>query len=155
MKYAQPADLIEFDRGVYKHWAMYLGDGWIINVPAESKNDTEVTISRERLVNVAGNSKVRVNNQEALATKYGYTKRSKTTAIQAATQDIGKTFPYSFMGKNCEFYSTKWLYGNGFSTQVGHYISEVSITSCSYGPLANVSFFTRLRRHSPGLAILC
>ena len=50
---ANPADLIEFDRGFYSHWAIYEGDGYVIHVPAEGKNDTRATIRREKLVDVA------------------------------------------------------------------------------------------------------
>lgn len=119
LKIVKPGDLIEFNRGSFMHWAMYSDDkGMIINIPAEGKNVNKVTIKKERLLDVAGNSGVRVNNQEKVAAKLGYKKRSGRDALAAAKADLGKTFPYNFSGTNCEYYSTKWLYGHGFSTQI-------------------------------------
>lgn len=124
-KSAKPGDLIEFDRGHYKHWAMYYGTdkgsniAYVINVPAESKDAKEVTITKEKLKDVAGASKVRVNNQKKVADKLGYKARSGKDALAAAVACVGTKYPYNLTGTNCEYYFTRWLYsGNGFSVQV-------------------------------------
>lgn len=36
----QPGDLIEIFRPAYQHWALYLGDGYIINVTPVGKAGT-------------------------------------------------------------------------------------------------------------------
>ena len=59
---ARRGDLIEFDRGVYAHWGVHVGDGDIVHVPAESKNDKSATISRARLTTVAGSDRCRISN---------------------------------------------------------------------------------------------
>lgn len=116
LKTVQPGDLIEFDKGHYKHWAMYSNrTGFVFNVPAESK---EVTITMEKLTDVARDDGVRVNNQERMARKMGYKPRPRSEALEAAKSDVRKTFKYDFINCNCECYCTKWFYGEGFCTQV-------------------------------------
>lgn len=118
VKNASPGDLIEIDRGSYCHWAMYYDNGIIINIPAESKKDEMVTIETTKLLDVAGNDRVRINNREEVALVLGLSKQSKEEAVQSAIEYVGRTVPYGFLTENCEYYATKWLYGEGFSTQV-------------------------------------
>lgn len=80
------------------------------------------TIQTASLSEVAGDDWVRINNHEELALVLGLSRRSRSTAVKAAVQNVGVTVPYSFLNKNCEYYATKWLYGTGFSTQVFSYI---------------------------------
>jgi cell wall-associated NlpC family hydrolase len=71
---ARPGDLICFNRGLYCHWGIYDGDGFVINVPAEGKNDTQSVVTRERLVDVANkdpaHTKVKVDNLRHEAEDY-------------------------------------------------------------------------------------
>ena len=123
LKTAKPGDLIEIHRGPYCHWAMYSDEeGKVINIPAEGKDVDKVTITKEDLLEVVGVCPVRINNQERIAARFGLKKRSPEEAISAAKAALGKTLPYSFLGKNCECYCTEWLYGAGFSTQVKYLV---------------------------------
>lgn len=119
LKTLQPGDLIEFDRRHYSHWAMYSDiPGEVFNVPAESKNDTKVTITRQKLIDVARGDKVRKDNQQWIAKKLGYRARARWEALKKANSDVGKTFEYDIKRTNCEYYCTKWVYEEGFSRQV-------------------------------------
>ncbi|CAM4596747.1 unnamed protein product [Lepidochelys olivacea] len=71
----QPGDLIEIFRPAYQHWALYLGDGYIINVApveegaASSLASAKSVFSRKALVkmqllkDVVGSDTYRINNK--------------------------------------------------------------------------------------------
>jgi hypothetical protein len=67
-------DLISFNRGLYCHWGIYDCDGYVVNVPAEGKNDTQSVVTREKLVDVANkdpeHTKVRIDNMRRAAEDY-------------------------------------------------------------------------------------
>lgn len=118
-----PGDLIEFERGKYRHWAMYSDvEGYVINICAEDKNKTQAKITWEKLVDVAGLNlkyrKVRVNNKIESARRKGLKARPVDEALESAKILIGSYVPYNFLSKNCEYYCTKWKYGTGFTDQV-------------------------------------
>jgi len=126
---AKPGDLIEFDRGKYQHWAFYEGDGNVIHVPAESKNAKNVTVRRDRLVDVAkrvpGQTKVRVNNQQREAELMTYRHGEKNCRFDRSVEEqlrdarnmLGQNWDYDFFCHNCEHFATLCKYGDGFSSQ--------------------------------------
>ncbi|KAM6922099.1 phospholipase A and acyltransferase 1 isoform 2-T3 [Xenentodon cancila] len=71
----QPGDLIEIFRPAYQHWALYLGDGYIINLTpvdesqAAAMSSVKSVFSRKAVVRmqllkeVVGNDSYRVNNK--------------------------------------------------------------------------------------------
>ncbi|NWV80649.1 HRSL1 enzyme, partial [Dasyornis broadbenti] len=122
----EPGDLIEIDRPLYHHWALYLGDGYIINVtpvdegaPSLSVSTTSIftrraKVKKQLLKEVVGNNKWRVNN------KYD---RSRTPLpvkeiIRRAERWIDKEVPYDVLGNNCEHFVTELRYGEPVSDQV-------------------------------------
>lgn len=38
----RPGDLIEIFRGGYEHWAIYVGDGYVVHVDSSSKDGLSV-----------------------------------------------------------------------------------------------------------------
>jgi len=123
------ADLICFYRGWYYHWGIYDGDGYVIHVPAESKNGIQCTIRRENLVDVAKKvpekTRVRIDNLYPAACSFycnglkGDLQRSIETQLEAARNMIGQTVDYNFLTNNCEHFVTRCKYGYGFCTQAG------------------------------------
>ncbi|XP_077641810.1 phospholipase A and acyltransferase 1-like [Lonchura striata] len=120
----QPGDLIEIDRPLYQHWALYLGDGYVIHVTDEGATSlmlssssiraTTAKVKKQLLKEVVGNDKWRVNN------KYD---RSRTPfpvrkIIQRAEQWIDREVPYDVLYENCEHFVTMLRYGEGVSEQV-------------------------------------
>ncbi|NWV16954.1 HRSL1 enzyme, partial [Origma solitaria] len=122
----KPGDLIEIDRPLYHHWALYLGDGYVINVtpvdegaPSLSVSTTSIftrraKVKKQLLKEVVGDNKWRVNN------KYD---RSRTPLpveeiIRRAEHWIDKEVPYDVLGNNCEHFVTELRYGEGVSEQV-------------------------------------
>ncbi|XP_063264784.1 phospholipase A and acyltransferase 3-like [Prinia subflava] len=120
----QPGDLIEIFRPVYQHWALYVGDGYVIHVTDEgdssvlgsssSMSATRAKVKKELLKKVVGNDKWCVNN------KYDRSRDPLPVEeiIQRAEQWIGKEVPYNVLGSNCEHFVTGLRYGKRKSDQV-------------------------------------
>ncbi len=93
----------------------------MIHVDAEDINASSGWVRRERLTDVANRVKdyntCRVNNLEISAILADRT-RSVSQILSDARGMIGQRVEYSFIGKNCEYYATKWRYGRGFSGQI-------------------------------------
>ncbi|XP_077641809.1 phospholipase A and acyltransferase 1-like isoform X2 [Lonchura striata] len=122
----QPGDLIEIHRTGYQHWALYIGDGYVINVtpvdegaPSLSVSTTSIftrkaKVKKQLLKEVVGNDKWRVNN------KYdrSRTPRPLEEIIRCAEQWIDREVPYDVLYENCEHFVTELRYGEGVSEQV-------------------------------------
>ncbi|XP_054138420.1 phospholipase A and acyltransferase 1-like [Melozone crissalis] len=117
----QPGDLIEVDRPGYQHWALYMGDGYIIYVKSKAGAFCEMSIRvrmakvmKELLKEVVGNHKWCVNS------KYDnfYAPRPMEDILWSAEQWIGKEMTYDVLGSNCEHFMTMLRYGEGVSDQV-------------------------------------
>ncbi|XP_048720856.2 phospholipase A and acyltransferase 1 isoform X1 [Caretta caretta] len=123
----QPGDLIEIFRPAYQHWALYLGDGYIINVApveegaASSLASAKSVFSRKALVkmqllkDVVGSDTYRINNKYDDA----YTPLPVEEIIQRSEFLIGQEVSYDLLGNNCEHFVTLLRYGEGVSEQVG------------------------------------
>ncbi|XP_028272526.1 HRAS-like suppressor 3 [Parambassis ranga] len=133
-KYVEPnpGDLIEFKRGIYQHWAVYVGDGFIVHlVPpcagAGSGSVMAVVVDRamvkkEKLTDVVGNDKCRINNsldQEC-------NPRPAQVIVKEACGLVGNELPYSITGQNCEHFVNELRYGKAESRQV-HKATTVGI----------------------------
>ncbi|XP_028857305.1 phospholipid-metabolizing enzyme A-C1-like isoform X1 [Denticeps clupeoides] len=124
----QPGDLIEIFRPAYQHWALYLGDGYIINLSpidegqAAAMSSVKSVFSRKAVVRmqllkeVVGEDSYRVNN------KYddNHTPLPVSDIIQRAQHLIGQEVSYDLLGSNCEHFVTLLRYGEGVSEQVSH-----------------------------------
>ncbi|XP_059711457.1 phospholipase A and acyltransferase 1-like [Haemorhous mexicanus] len=122
----KPGDLIEIDRPGYQHWALYVGDGYVINVTPVDEGAPSLLVSttsvftkkakvkKQLLKVVVENHNWRVNN------KYD---RSRTPfpvkeIIRRAEQWIDREVPYDVLTSNCEHFVTMLRYGEGVSDQV-------------------------------------
>nr|XP_031309233.1 phospholipase A and acyltransferase 1 isoform X2 [Camelus dromedarius] len=121
----QPGDLIEVFRPGYQHWALYLGDGYVINIaPLEdgvpaSFTSAKSVFSRKALVkmqllkDVVGNDTYRINN------KYDetYSPLPMEEVMQRSEFVIGQEVEYDVFVNNCEHFVTLLRYGEGVSEQ--------------------------------------
>uniref|UniRef100_A0A8D0GHP3 LRAT domain-containing protein n=1 Tax=Sphenodon punctatus TaxID=8508 RepID=A0A8D0GHP3_SPHPU len=97
----KPGDLIEISRGLYEHWAVYVGNGDVIHLAPTSEvagagfssigsldADTAV-VRRDPLWIVVGADSYRVNN------KYDrrYSPQPVREIIQAAKEAVGRVMP--------------------------------------------------------------
>ncbi|KAG2462995.1 phospholipase A and acyltransferase 1-like [Polypterus senegalus] len=133
----EPGDLIEIFRPAYQHWALYLGDGYIINVtpvdegqPA-SFSSAKSVFSRKALVcmqllkDVVGSDSYRINN------KYDdkYAPLPVYDIISQAQYLIGQEVSYDLLGNNCEHFVTLLRYGEGVSEQASRAIGAISFVT--------------------------
>ncbi|KAK4326937.1 hypothetical protein Pmani_002541 [Petrolisthes manimaculis] len=121
-----PGDLIEVNRPGYQHWALYVGDGYVIHLvpPCEvagagigslgSITCNQAKIQKVALKDVVGDDSYRVNNQ--LDHKYEPLPVGKI--IHAAELQVGRTIPYDLFTNNCEHWVNNMRYGVPESRQI-------------------------------------
>ncbi|KAL9844941.1 phospholipase A and acyltransferase 1-like [Geothlypis trichas] len=120
----QPGDLIEIFRPLYQHWALYVGDGYVIHVTDEGASSislssssiraTRAKVKKELLNDVVRYHRWRVNN------KYDCSRTPFPVEeiIQRAELWVGREVPYDVVNGNCEHFVTMLRYGEGESQQV-------------------------------------
>ncbi|KAA8589575.1 hypothetical protein FQN60_012940 [Etheostoma spectabile] len=121
----QPGDLIEIFRPAYQHWALYLGDGYIINLTPVDENQAaamssvksvfsrKAVVRMQLLKEVVGSDSYRVNNKY----DHNHTPLPISEIIQRAQVLIGQEVSYDLLGSNCEHFVTLLRYGEGVSEQ--------------------------------------
>uniref|UniRef100_A0A671R2U7 HRAS-like suppressor 3 n=1 Tax=Sinocyclocheilus anshuiensis TaxID=1608454 RepID=A0A671R2U7_9TELE len=125
-KKPEPGDLIEIFRGTYQHWAIYVGEGYVIHLAPPSEHAQagaysmmsvlcdKATVKKEELYEVVGNDEYCINN--LLDEKYK--PRPVREILRAAHRFLGKELPYSVFTRNCEHFVTELRYGEPQSRQV-------------------------------------
>ncbi|KAJ8282829.1 hypothetical protein COCON_G00053480 [Conger conger] len=119
-------DLIEIFRGTYQHWAVYIGDGFVIHLapPTESAQAgaysmmsvlcDKAKVKKEELWEVVGTDEYRINN--LLDSKYK--PKSPGAIVRDAQEWVGQELPYCVFRGNCEHFATELRYGKAESRQV-------------------------------------
>ncbi|KAF4104929.1 phospholipase A and acyltransferase 3-like [Onychostoma macrolepis] len=122
----EPGDLIEIFRGSYQHWAMYVGEGYVIHLAPPSEHAQagaysmmsvlcdKATVKKEELYEVVGNDKYCINN--LLDEKYE--PRPVSEILWEAHSLLGQELPYCVFRGNCEHFVTELRYGTPQSRQV-------------------------------------
>ncbi|NXG15927.1 HRSL1 enzyme, partial [Grallaria varia] len=122
----EPGDLIEIKRPLYQHWALYLGDGYVINVTPVDEGAPSLSVStvsiftgkakvkKQLLKEVVENHAWKVNN------KYDRSRTPLPVAkiIWRAESYIDREVPYDLLYSNCEHFVTMLHYGEKVSDQV-------------------------------------
>lgn len=122
----EPGDLIEIFRGSYQHWAIYVGEGYVIHLAPPSEHAQagaysmmsvlcdKATVKKEELYEVVGNNDYRINN--LLDEKY------EPCPVREILRDahslLGQELPYCVFRGNCEHFVTERRYGKPESRQV-------------------------------------
>ncbi|XP_040840571.1 uncharacterized protein LOC121159475 [Ochotona curzoniae] len=122
----QPGDLIEISRLTYSHWAVYVGDGYVVHLPGPdlfasisgSKDNSnkllKSLVKRELLEHVVKNDKYWVNNN--LDNKYR--PRPIEEIVRLSESKVGVTRFYLYLVSNCEEFATEMRYGKGRSQKL-------------------------------------
>ncbi|XP_023263065.1 HRAS-like suppressor 3 [Seriola lalandi dorsalis] len=122
----EPGDLIEIFRGTYQHWAVYIGDGFVVHlappseVPGAGANSMmsvlsdKAVVKREELWDVVGTNKWKINN--SLDEKYK--PLPVPVIVKEARKLVGKELPYCVLRGNCEHFANELRYGEAESRQV-------------------------------------
>ncbi|XP_030810518.1 phospholipase A and acyltransferase 1-like [Camarhynchus parvulus] len=118
----QPGDLIEIDRPRHKHWALYMEDGYVINLTPVGKKQLKLGIHtvpvfirrvKKQRLEVVQNNTWRVNNESDQC----HPPLTLTEIIHHAKDYIDKDFTYRVFGSNCEDFVKKLRYGEGVTEQ--------------------------------------
>ncbi|NXU34691.1 HRSL2 protein, partial [Drymodes brunneopygia] len=99
--------LIEIKRGVYQHWALYMGKGYVIHVTAAGKAAESVTLVTKRaMVRKQLLKKVTENFDWDINNKYDRYRIPfpMEEIIWRAKPWINKEVPYLLFEENCEHF---------------------------------------------------
>ncbi|KAM6160456.1 phospholipase A and acyltransferase 1 [Erethizon dorsatum] len=145
-----PGDLIEVFRPGYQHWALYLGDGYVINIAptdgipstftsAKSVFSTKALVKMQLLKDVVGNDTYRINN------KYDdtYTPLPVEEVIQRSEFVIGQEVAYDILGNNCEHFVTLLRYGEGVSEQANRAVSTIGLVTAVVSTISFLGLFPK------------
>ncbi|CAK6449651.1 unnamed protein product [Pipistrellus nathusii] len=115
----KPGDLIEISRLGYSHWALYVGDGYVIHLapPGENSESGAHTglgmVKRELLVDVVGQCFYKVNNH----LDHLYKPRPIKDMLSSGIEMVGMEMEYSVLSRNYEHLVTELKYGKAHSRQ--------------------------------------
>ncbi|XP_042328139.1 phospholipase A and acyltransferase 2-like [Sceloporus undulatus] len=118
-------DLIEIDRRGYQHWAIYVGDGYVVHLVSAdgSRPNTSFSLSastkkalvkKQRLSEVTEGNKWRVKNKH----DNKYSPKSRQEIVQSALQMVGKKIDYNVVTMNFEHFANNLRYGRYECDQV-------------------------------------
>ncbi|XP_005639898.1 phospholipase A and acyltransferase 1 [Canis lupus baileyi] len=150
----QQGDLIEVFRSGYQHWALYLGDGYVINIaPLEDGISTSFTsaksvfskkalVKMQLLKDVVGNDTYRINN------KYDgtYSPLPVEEVMQRSEMVIGQEVEYDILVNNCEHFVTLLRYGEGVSEQANQAISTIGFMTAAACAFSLLGLFPKRQR---------
>ncbi|XP_041938838.1 phospholipase A and acyltransferase 3-like [Alosa sapidissima] len=121
----KPGDLIEIDRVNYQHWALYIGDGYVIHLTTDGDSASKgaaiggssasifAIVKKQELSDVAAADIWRVNN--SLDKKW--MPQPPDVILKIAQQLVGKKIQYRLLNYNCEHFVTNIRYGKPESRQ--------------------------------------
>ncbi|XP_062051940.1 phospholipase A and acyltransferase 2-like [Lepus europaeus] len=130
-------DLIEIFRFGYSHWAIYVGNGYVVHLapPSEiagagassvlSAVANRAIVKKELLSKVAGGDRYRVNNKHD--DKYPPLPANKI--VKQAEEWVGRKVQYSLTSSNCEHFVNQLRYGVSRSDQVRDTVTAVTVAS--------------------------
>ncbi|XP_050957444.1 phospholipase A and acyltransferase 3-like [Labeo rohita] len=107
-------DLIEISRDGYQHWAIYVGNGYVIHLVKDSDTGAKGTVKKEKLKDVVGKDKYQINNHLDKI----YVPHPTEDILQKAISYVEEKFPYNMASSNCEHFVTLLRYGKPHSQQV-------------------------------------
>ncbi|XP_005857556.1 PREDICTED: HRAS-like suppressor 3 isoform X2 [Myotis brandtii] len=122
----KPGDLIEIFRKYDQHWAVYVGDGYVVHLTSPgditgaasanlmSSGSGMAIVKKERLSDVAGKDKHRVNNKHDREHK----PLDPSEIVWRAQELLGQKVCYKLTSDNCEHFVNELRYGVSCSDQV-------------------------------------
>ncbi|KAK7882867.1 hypothetical protein WMY93_029041 [Mugilogobius chulae] len=147
-KMPKPGDLIEIFRGHYQHWAIYVGDGFVVHLcpPSEGTGSTSSSsksvlankafVKKEKLQEVVGTDKWKINNIR----DDKYIPRPVEVIVQQAKDSVGNELPYSVTSSNCEHFVTLLRYGRPESQQATNGLIAAVLLILGVGAVAYIVY---------------
>ncbi|XP_023042037.1 phospholipase A and acyltransferase 4 [Piliocolobus tephrosceles] len=133
----KPGDLIEIFRLGYEHWALYIGNDYVIHLAppdgypvASSSSALSVlgsiaVVKQELLRDVTGGCHYQVNN----SLDHKYEPRPVEVIISSAKKLVGQKMKYDIVSRNCEHFVTKLRYGRSHCQQVENAMTDVGVVA--------------------------
>ncbi|XP_067329543.1 phospholipase A and acyltransferase 3-like [Anolis sagrei] len=116
-KAPEPGDMVEFSRGLYYHYGVAVDKKYVVHFTSPDTRHSGLNISsvggskgevkKERLSDVAGQNKYRVNNKYDKKWK----PRDPKDIVCDAEAMVGQEMDYNLLYANCEHFATKLRYG--------------------------------------------
>lgn len=119
-----PGDMIEVDRKLYQHWAIYVGDGFVVHVTTPGSGSFSYSkgeVKCEPLKDVLQKNSYVVHNYLDNV----YRPRPVDEIVNLAKQKIGETWHYNLLMSNCEHFATEMRYDLPQSRQVKNGMPKV------------------------------
>ncbi|XP_077179674.1 phospholipase A and acyltransferase 3-like isoform X2 [Paroedura picta] len=150
----EPGDLIEIFRFGYQHWALYVGNGYVIHLapPTEyagagcaslmSTLTDKALVKKELLRDVVGRNRYRVNNKHDSK----YPPLPMTKIVQQAEEMVGQELLYKVTSENCEHFVTDLRYGVAKSDQVRDALVGVGIAGLGLAALGIISAVVKRKK---------
>ncbi|CAB1323837.1 unnamed protein product [Coregonus sp. 'balchen'] len=127
-------DMIEINRGPYKHWALYIGNGEVIHLvtpdghstsglfsASSSSSSCKGMITIDTLTDVAAGDTYKINNY----LDDEYNPRTTEVIMEEVDRMRGRTIEYDLLGHNCEHFVTFLRYGESESEQANVFMRQV------------------------------
>ncbi|XP_046544919.1 uncharacterized protein LOC124255123 [Haliotis rubra] len=127
LDFSKPGDLLEFERGVYSHWAVYIGKEEVVHLSGVDgaggsdlkhpctisgvKSDKGI-VRKDNFWTVAEESKAKKNNSKDSELHH----LEPSRIVQRALSEVGKV-GYNLLYKNCEHFAKWCRYGKEESDQ--------------------------------------
>ncbi|XP_058471595.1 phospholipase A and acyltransferase 3-like [Solea solea] len=135
----KPGDLIEIDRGIYQHWAVYVGGNEVVHlVTADNgslellSNTSTAEVRRDKLQEVVGCNKFIIKN----LLDDQYEPREPDVIVQDACGMVGRSSRYNLATSNCEHFVTNLRYGKPESRQVKNTATAIGGVAVGVGVAA-------------------
>ncbi|KAK7095351.1 phospholipase A and acyltransferase 3-like [Littorina saxatilis] len=135
-------DLIQFPRGIYSHWAVYIGEGEVAHLAGEEddgingkldsthlftvsgRSFQKACVKVDRFVEVAGRTKAVRNNSKDKK----FTPLPPDCIVGNALTRLGQV-GYNVLYQNCEHFASWCRYGEGKSDQADKVLTGLSVVT--------------------------
>ncbi|XP_070578385.1 phospholipase A and acyltransferase 2-like [Ptychodera flava] len=148
-----PGDLLEFTRGWYSHWGVYVGDGQVVHLTGENdgigddignpqhvfsvwgKQFNKAKVKCENFWNIVYDCKAIINNDK----DGSQSAASVEEIVERAFSSLGE-IGYNVLWNNCEHFAKWCRYGKKESSQVNGFLTYMGIGLAS---VAGLMLFTK------------
>uniref|UniRef100_A0ABM0LV61 HRAS-like suppressor 3-like n=1 Tax=Saccoglossus kowalevskii TaxID=10224 RepID=A0ABM0LV61_SACKO len=126
----EEGDLLEFERGMYSHWGVFIGDGNVVHLTGQNdgikddignpthlfsvwgKQFSKAEVKCDDFWDIVSHCKAKINNKDS----NGRTALSKSKIVENALSKLGK-IGYNVLWYNCEHFAHWCRYGEEKSDQ--------------------------------------
>ncbi len=127
----EEGDLIAFDRGLFYHWAVYIGKGEIVHY---QKRNGDGEIIREHLNDYLRRTKIRSYEKKELGPLNGAVFSAGFSGSDVAQRALGLVGEkgYNALFKNCEHFAKWCKYGTKMSEQTENIVERAVVVTSTF-----------------------